>query len=349
MKFNIGDKVSFLNDKLSGKIAGIIKEGLYKVETEDGFEINAIEKELVLISKAESSELPSSIEIVKPLIEKITKFNSDLFSFLENDVVHFVSMPAEDMQVLTGAINYYLFNKTDYFLQFSFSVKINNNYFGLISDSMKPQSENLLINKKRSDMIDWQNFLLQFILFKKDELNLVSPFNKELPLLFPDLKTEFNQLQGMESYSKTMSLLTVGKEPEIDMQDLKRKFSKDEEAAKNDFKEKKSSAKTSLQQGFDDAAIIYNDAEVDLHIQDLVDDYKHLSNAEIMQIQLTKFRKEMDHAIKNHYHKIIFIHGVGNGVLRNEILRELRAYHGVRYVEAPFEKYGYGATEVILI
>jgi dsDNA-specific endonuclease/ATPase MutS2 len=81
----------------------------------------------------------------------------------------------------------------------------------------------------------------------------------------------------------------------------------------------------------------------------LIDDYKNLSNAEIMQIQLKKFRKEMDHAIKNHYHKIIFIHGVGNGVLRTEILRELRAYTGVRYTDAPFEKYGFGATEVILI
>ncbi|HKR07387.1 MAG TPA: DUF2027 domain-containing protein [Bacteroidia bacterium] len=355
MKFNVGDKVSFLNENLSGRITRIINEGICKVETGDGFEIDANEKELVLVSKAETSEVPSSIEIIKPLIEPILKLNTDLFSILENDAIHFVSMPAEDMQVLTGGVNFYLINKTGCLLHFSFSVKIKNKFFGLVSGSVEPQSEFLLLNKKRPDMIDWQNFILQFILFKEDEYKIIAPVNNELPLLLPDLKAEFDQLKGMESYSKTIKLVAVGKETEVDMEELKKKFSKDEETSRKSepgetreaAKEKIPPRKTPFQQ--DTSAIIRNDAEVDLHIQHLVDDYKHLSNAELMQIQLKKFRREMDNAIKNHYHKIIFIHGVGNGVLRTEILRELRAYSGVRYIDAPFEKYGFGATEVILI
>ncbi len=347
MKFGIGDRVSFLNERLSGRVTRIIDDLVCRVETDDGFEIDANEKELVLVSKAESSEIPAAIEIIKPLIEPLTKLNTDLFSVLENDAVHFTSMPSEDMQVLTGGVNFYLFNKTDYHIQFAFAIKIKNKTFGLASAGIKPQAEYFLINKKRSDMIDWQNFIVQLILFKEDEFKIIAPVNKELPLLLPDLKAEFSQLKGMESYSKTIKLLVFGKEENIDLEELKKKFEKDSKEIKEEPKEKIPPRKSPAQQ--DSSAILRNDAEVDLHIQHLVDDYKHLSNAEIMQIQLKKFRKEMDHAVKNHYHKIVFIHGVGNGVLRTEILRELRSYSGVRYIDAPFEKYGFGATEVILI
>src|SRR5258705_2464315 len=156
MKFNVGDKVSFLNEKLSGRITRIIDDEICKVETDDGFEINANEKELVLVSRVETIEIPSAIEIIQLLIEPVTKLDTGLFSVLENDTVYFICMPAEDMQVLTGAVNFYLFNKTDYVLHFSFSAKIKNNYFGLATGTIKPQSDFLLINKKRPDMIDWQ-------------------------------------------------------------------------------------------------------------------------------------------------------------------------------------------------
>ncbi|MEO5569883.1 MAG: DUF2027 domain-containing protein [Bacteroidia bacterium] len=357
MKYHIGDKVSFLNEKLSGKVTQIIDDSICKVETDDGFEIDAVEKELVLISKAESSELPSSIEIIQPLFEPIVHLTSDLFSLLENDAVHFVAMPAEDMQVLTGTINFYLFNKTDFVLLFSLSAKIKNKSFGIAHGVIQPQSEFLLVNKKRHDLIDWQNFIVQAVLFMKEEHKTGSPINKELPVLLPDLKAEFNQLKGTSSYSKTIKLAAAGKEPDIDMEELKKKFAKDQstpnkgEAGENKLAKEKIPARQSPPSHDSDflRAIIRNEAEVDLHIQHLVDKYKNLSNADMMHVQLTKFRKEMDHAIKNHYHKIIFIHGVGNGVLRAEIIRELRAYSGVRYIDAPFEKYGYGATEVILI
>ena len=351
MKYNIGDRVSFLNEKLSGRVTRIINEIICRVETDDGFEIDANEKELVLISKAEQAEIPSSIEIIKPLLEPLIKNPSDLFSFLESNTVYFVSMPAEDMQVLTGAINFYLFNKTEFRLMFSFSVKIKDKIFGLAHGIIKAHSEFLIINKKQQDLIDWQNFIVQIILFKEDEFTIKLPLHKDLPLLLPDLKAEFNQLKGAESYSKTIKLITVGKEDEINIEELKRKFAKEEGIEFNESNKEKIPPRKSpsnYSNDFSDA-VIHNDAEVDLHIQHLVDEYNNLSNAEMLQIQLKKFRKEMDHAIRNHYHRITFIHGVGNGVLRTEIQRELRAYTGVRYTDAPFEKYGFGATEVILI
>jgi hypothetical protein len=90
--------------------------------------------------------------------------------------------------------------------------------------------------------------------------------------------------------------------------------------------------------------------EIDLHIEQLVDfNPKHMSNAEILSIQITHFERMMQHAILNHQRKIIFIHGVGEGVLKTEIRRLLReVYPETRYHDASYRKYGYGATEVII-
>ena len=44
--------------------------------------------------------------------------------------------------------------------------------------------------------------------------------------------------------------------------------------------------------------------------------------------------------------KIIFIHGVGIGRLKSEILKILQQYPNLHYFDAPLSKYGVGATEV---
>lgn len=88
--------------------------------------------------------------------------------------------------------------------------------------------------------------------------------------------------------------------------------------------------------------------EVDLHINELVDKTRHLTNFQMVTIQMNHFRKMMSLAFENKYPKIVFIHGVGEGVLRSEIRSELREMPNCEYVDADFSKYGQGATEVNL-
>ena len=43
---------------------------------------------------------------------------------------------------------------------------------------------------------------------------------------------------------------------------------------------------------------------------------------------------------------MVFIHGVGEGVLKEELNTLLNRYNNVEYYDADFKTYGLGATEV---
>lgn len=86
--------------------------------------------------------------------------------------------------------------------------------------------------------------------------------------------------------------------------------------------------------------------EIDLHIQELVEDYKHLSNGEILEIQLHHFRRFLHHAFSKRIRKLIVIHGVGTGRLKGEIGVILSGYTNLEYYDASYKIYGKGATEV---
>ena len=88
--------------------------------------------------------------------------------------------------------------------------------------------------------------------------------------------------------------------------------------------------------------------EVDLHIEELVDDHRGWSNAEILIFQIEKFEKVLNKAFQVGTKKIVVIHGRGDGVLRYEIRRKLRDYPGIEVYDAPWKTYGQGATEILL-
>lgn len=86
--------------------------------------------------------------------------------------------------------------------------------------------------------------------------------------------------------------------------------------------------------------------EVDLHLQEILDTEREIADHEKLLIQLKHFRKCMDAAIAHRIKKIIFIHGIGKGILKQEIIRAVRNYDKARHYDAPFKKYGFGALVV---
>ena len=87
--------------------------------------------------------------------------------------------------------------------------------------------------------------------------------------------------------------------------------------------------------------------EFDLHIEKLVPNKRGMSNYDILTLQMDTAKRHIEFAIKNRIPKIVFIHGVGEGVLKAELDFLLGRYDGVDFRDANYQKYGLGATEVI--
>jgi len=87
--------------------------------------------------------------------------------------------------------------------------------------------------------------------------------------------------------------------------------------------------------------------EVDLHIGQLTNAI-NLSNFEMLNIQLDTAQRQLEFAISKKIQKVVFIHGVGAGVLKEELQYLFKRYDGIRVYEGDYKKYGLGATEVYI-
>lgn len=87
--------------------------------------------------------------------------------------------------------------------------------------------------------------------------------------------------------------------------------------------------------------------EVDLHIHQLTESTRGLDNYDMLNLQIETAKHKIEYAIRNRIPKIVFIHGVGAGVLKTELNFLFKNYH-VDVYAASFKKYGLGATEVYI-
>jgi len=86
--------------------------------------------------------------------------------------------------------------------------------------------------------------------------------------------------------------------------------------------------------------------EVDLHIHKLTKSTRGMTNHDMLTLQLDTARRQLEFAIRKRIPKIVFIHGVGEGVLKLELEYLFGRYDSIEYYDANYQKYGVGATEV---
>ncbi len=85
--------------------------------------------------------------------------------------------------------------------------------------------------------------------------------------------------------------------------------------------------------------------EVDLHIHQLTNSTRGMDNFDMLSLQVATARRKIEYCIQKKISKIVFIHGIGAGVLKTE-LHYLFNKYPVKYYDASYQKYGSGATEV---
>ena len=315
MKLKIGDYVRFVNERQEGVVTRIIDHQIVGVTIEDDFEINVAANELVLVSGAETQLLNEevSIEEIRPI------------RHLVEDGIYLALARNERANAI---FDLQLINHTDYQLLFSCSGAENNTYTGIASGVLEPQKWIQLGTYPMDTVELWPVFHLQCIYHSKNN------FQPKQPLI-------------VQQRIKPKSIF--GNEQIIPINDRKGfVFQLDKSEVKIDTERLRDSISTPNNINNPIASFI-PPHEVDLHIEELTEDFPKMNPAEMLSYQVAYFNRCLDSAIAHNFESIIFIHGVGNGTLRYEIQKKLSKHQNVRtYKDARKDKFGYGATEVLL-
>ena len=93
--------------------------------------------------------------------------------------------------------------------------------------------------------------------------------------------------------------------------------------------------------------LISKDFELDLHIEKIIDNFKHLCSSEILDIQMNVFYKAIFKANDLKLPFLIVIHGLGKGILKSKIIKFLKDNDASFFDESPLFYKG-GATRINL-
>jgi hypothetical protein len=342
----IGDKVKFLNDVGSGKVIGFQSKNIVIVENEDGFDLPVLLNELIKIEdkapdKPINRDFSKKPEIPQKTEPKKVKHIPVIIPGNDEPKFFFAFYPTDQNNPVGSEIETYLINDSNFTLLFHFCHYDGISYNTVDSGTLEPNTKKYLESFSQSNLNSLPKFWFRIIPFKNDSNKLQAFINK-------DISVNAIKFYKEKSYSKNsffkgnamiFDLVTTPLQENIDNltdKDFNRVIeSKDAENRNSEIKPEK--------------IRIPEIVEVDLHIEELIENTSGLSNHEILQIQMDKFHSEMKFAIDKHIKRIVFIHGVGNGVLKQEIHRKLKStYAKYFFQDASFKEYGYGATMVIL-
>ena len=159
------------------------------------------------------------------------------------------------------------------------------------------------------------------VAIKNNEISIETT-DKFMMTFFVNELVKIHNSNDLSGFFSTQSLNSVLKDKE---DPKKRNFVKEKKSRKDEFV-----------------------LEVDLHIEKLVPSKRGMSNYDILTLQIETAKRQLDFAIKNRMPKVVFIHGVGEGVLKADLDFLLGRYDNISFQDANYQKYGLGATEVYI-
>jgi hypothetical protein len=345
MNFKIGDTVRFLNVKVEGVVSKIINKTTVGITIEDGFVIPYPVSELVLIYDENTPQPPSSKSNVaySTIHTQHIKLEVPSTESKKEKKGIYVAFSPDKAELSQADINVWLINNTSYQIMFSYSLFQNGNFITLETGFI-PNNESLLIETiDRTELIDFSTFKIEALFFDTKEHEHQAPISESVKLKPIKLykANAFIENNFISEKALIMNVCHIGEPNENNSSETKVDLSKILFQKKHQTEQtKKSKPHLSNDPNYE--------LEIDLHIEELMDNYKGMSNAEIIQIQLKHFQTTLDTAISEHYRKLIAIHGVGNGRLKQEIITILSSYSNLRYHDASYSKYGFGATEILI-
>lgn len=346
MRIQIGSKVKFLNDVGGGILRSFVGEKMALVETDDGFEVTVSVNELLpdtgaFYDRNEEDTFGNRQQKIETEHEKkpAPTFEEKRYVLFKGEA--FLAIVPHNENVLhVSNFGLFLVNTSSY--SFNFVVTASDGKINTLvkTDVIEPDTKLEIEVYNQTSIAKVKQFSLQGVFFKQGLFDNVMPLNH----LYEIGHISFYKIAFFEEneyFQQKALILKVDQKKEMAEAIEKLKASDFNQVAKvKEQAEVKKEYKSPKSQGIE---------EVDLHIEEILESTSGLSNAEILEAQMARFETALQTSLRSNVQKIVFIHGVGNGRLRQELRKKLdRNYANLRYQDASFKEYGYGATMVYL-
>lgn len=345
----IGDKVRFLNTTGGGIVKGFQGKDIVLVEDEDGFDIPVLIRETVVIEPANEAqvrqnlkptqEIQQTVSANKPVVKE-QEYIPEETKEGELLTVVLAYLPIDIKNISTTTFECYLVNDSNYYLSYNYISKAEDGWISRNTGIIEPNTKLFLEEFDKAELNDLERVCLQFFAYKQNKpfalKNVYSIETRIDTVKFYKLHS-FRENDYFEDEAIIYPVVrrdVAEKELFVSAEEIEVAMKQKEQRPRIQPIQKKEKNPT---------------IEIDLHIDELLDNTGGLSSGDMLEYQLNKFREVLEENKKNKGQKIVFIHGKGDGVLKNAILKELKTkYKQYYYQDASFREYGYGATMVTI-
>ena len=251
-----------------------------------------------------------------------------------------------------GGFEAYFINDSNYYVRYLILTQEGTKYEVRHEGLAEPNMKVFLEKFQREALPEFERMTIQLMGYKVDKsFALKTPMSITLRLD----GTKFYKLHtfaGNEFFDEPTLIYDLVRDDQparnvsVDAQQLQQAMSGAEESQMEERPKKMQARKEGSLPGFrgtDRNGII----EIDLHAESLLDDLTGMDAKAILDYQLKVVRKTMEAHRKEKGCRIVFIHGKGDGVLRNALIKQLKTqYRSCTHQDASFQEYGFGATMV---
>ena len=376
-----GDKVRFLSEVGGGKVAGFQGKDIVLVEDEDGFEIPMPINEVVVVEQDDyamskmisakmdaqkkaaehaDTELHNDSRSIKAILNEHdadVDMNVDEYDAADREITYraqaqerqggnklssyLAFVPIDIKDVTNTRFETYLVNDSNYYLHYTYLTAEGNAWTLKAEGEIEPNTKLFVEEFGRDVLNEMEHVAIQMIAFKRDKSFLLKPATDVQFRLDPVKFYKLHLFEENDFFETPALMYTIVENDEVarplvvDAKRLKEQMYKEEKVVANTSKKKSKK---------DDGTLV-----VDLHADEVLETTAGMNSADILHYQMDIFKKTMDENRKKKGQKIIFIHGKGEGVLRQTIIHELNyRYKSCTYQDASFQEYGYGATQVTI-
>ena len=360
----IGDKVRFLFETGGGIVKGFQGKDIVLVEDENGFSIPMLIRECVVIDTNEYNFEKKTVAPKKEEPKKLVKTTVTALRDEEDDFepvvtyrpmerregeklnVSLAFVPVDIKQISTTIFEAYLVNDSNYYLSYLYASPTAGGMKLRAQGIIEPNTKLFIEEFGREQLNELERVNLQFIAFKEEKNYM------KKPAVDVELRIDTVKFYKLHTFNTDS--------PFFDEPALVYDIVRDDRPVRQVYVEADDLKEALLQKKREDSRPRHtpqparkqkadNTVEVDLHIHELLDNTNGMTSGDMLNYQLDVFRKTMDEYRGKKNQRLVFIHGKGEGVLRNALLKELKSKYGsCLSQDASFREYGFGALLVII-